>query len=283
MLFFSLASLSACTGIALFVVNTSASLNHQSRVIRDLAYGEHKRQKLDVYLPKTADEPNPVLVFVHGGSWQYGSKNEYYFLGKAFASHGFTVVIVNYRLYPEVKFPEFVRDLARALKWTRGHIAKYRGDPQKIFLMGHSAGAYTVGLIGFDESHLRAVGGDQNWIRGMVALAGPYVFLPLKKKPIDQIFQHKGPHFRLLPAHHVDGHEPPILFLHGRDDRTVEVRQTITMAKKIREKGGFSRTIIYSHASHAAIIGRAAGILRSRKIPVVEDVSRFVKEVLQER
>lgn len=279
-LFFCGVTLSGCANLALFAVNTSARLNHQSKVVKDISYGKLTRQKLDLYLPKNGNTDLPVLLFIHGGSWQFGAKEDYYFLGKRFAEKGFVTVILNYRLYPHVKYPEFVWDAALALKWTQNHVAKYRGNPQKIFVMGHSAGAYMAALLNFDEKYLKQVGGNSSWIRGMIGVAGPYDFLPLGQKPFDVIFKNREQNKKLLPTYYVDGREPPTLLLHGFNDKTVEAKQSRWMAQKIRAKGGFVRSIIYPRASHAAIIGRTAGVLRSHHIPVAEDVVKFVAEVL---
>jgi hypothetical protein len=112
---------------------------------RDIPYGADHRQQLDVYVPSgpTAG-PRPIIVFFYGGSWNSGVKNGYGFVGRALAARGFVVAIPDYRLVPQVRFPAFLEDGAAAVRWMRGHAAQYGGDPDRVVLAGHSAGAYNA-------------------------------------------------------------------------------------------------------------------------------------------
>jgi len=124
-----------------------------------LAYGESPRQKLDVYEPsQKLDRAAPVVVFFYGGSWQFGERRNYRFVGQALADHGIVAVLPDYRLYPEVTFPGFVEDGAKAVRWTHDNIARFGGDPSRVFLMGHSAGAHIATLLALDEHYLKDVG-----------------------------------------------------------------------------------------------------------------------------
>ncbi|HUP97222.1 MAG TPA: alpha/beta hydrolase, partial [Usitatibacter sp.] len=143
-----------------------------------LEYGLHPRQKLDVYVPDPQAYPGtlPVIVFIYGGSWQTGERQEYTFIGQALASKGFVVVIPDYRLYPEVRYPAFVEDAAAAFAWAHREAARYRGDPRRMLVMGHSAGAHIAAMVAYNERFLGAHGLGRGNVRGLVGLAGPYDF-----------------------------------------------------------------------------------------------------------
>ncbi len=144
-------------------------------IVKDQRFGADPRQTLDVYAPKHASlAPRPVVVFLYGGSWQGGDKALYVFVGAALARRGFVTVIPNYRLYPQVRWPAFLEDNAKAVRWARDHARDYGGDPGDLFLMGHSAGAYNAAELTFDKRWLAAVGMDPaRDLRGMVGMSGP--------------------------------------------------------------------------------------------------------------
>src|SRR3954452_9917177 len=123
----------------------------------DLAYGDQPRQRLDVYRPHNIAGA-PVVIFFYGGYWQYGEKNDYRFIADALTSRGFITVLPDYRLYPTVKFPAFVEDGASAVRWTHDHVERYGGDPQRVYLMGHSAGAHIAALLTLDPHYLKDAG-----------------------------------------------------------------------------------------------------------------------------
>lgn len=276
----SVVLLTGCASVALFAVNSVAHFNRRSELTKNISYGDKARHKLDVYVPRGLQKDRPVIIFLHGGGLTDGSKDQYYYLGKTLAAHGFVAVIPNYRLYPEVVFPKFVEDAALVVRWLHAHAKNFGASPEKIFVMGHSAGAYIAALLNFDERYLRALGGEKKWLRGTIGVAGVYESLPLAKEPYKKIFKHQGPDSLLLPTHYVDGHEPPVLLLHGRNDRVVTMGDSLLMARAIRKKGGRERLVIYQRANHTEIIGRISPLFRSRLSPVVEDVKRFVEEIL---
>ncbi len=161
MLLASVVFLSGCESLGLTYVNTLARLQ-KPVVIRDIDYGAEERQKLDLYRSRDVSSASPVVVFFHGGSWMQGSKDKYIFVGEALASKGFIVVIPNYRLYPQVKFPEFVEDGALALKWVHKNIHQFGGDSNDLYVMGHSAGAHIAALLTLDEHYLESVGSSND-------------------------------------------------------------------------------------------------------------------------
>ena len=145
--------------------------------IFDISYGEGARHKLDVYWPREKTAA-PVVVFFYGGKWEYGAKEWYRFVAATLASRGFVVVVPDYRLYPEVKYPVFVIDGANVVRWTQENISAYGGDRRRLFVMGHSAGAYIAAMLALDPQWLAGVGGSANRdIAGLIGVSGPHDFL----------------------------------------------------------------------------------------------------------
>lgn len=249
------------------------------RVIRNLPYAEEPRQHLDVYLPTApAHHPARVVVFFYGGRWQFGSREDYLFAAQALVSRGLVVVIPDYRLYPQVRFPGFVEDGARAVEWVKAHISAYGGDPDRIYLMGHSAGAHIAALLALDSRYL-----ERGTVRGLVGLAGPYDFLPLESEDLKQVFNappDESEHGILAdtqPITFADGADPPVLLLTGRDDTTVDPGNSLRLARKLQELGGEARVTSYPDLGHAGIVGALAAPLR-HWAPVLEDSVGFILE-----
>ncbi len=154
------------------------------REVLDVRYapGAGARHTLDVFVPQPGGRKRPVVLFVHGGTWMVGDKNHfgvYRGVGRFLASNGVVAVVPNYRLSPRVKHPEHVKDVARAFAWCRRNAARYGGDPDCIFLAGHSAGGHLVALLATDESYLKdpSLGlddGARKAIKGVIGLSGVY-------------------------------------------------------------------------------------------------------------
>ncbi|UPL48843.1 alpha/beta hydrolase [Hymenobacter sublimis] len=136
--------------------------------VTDSAY-QDQRHRLDVYAPKASSATlRPVVVFIHGGNWNSGSKNLYSFIGRRLAKQGVVAVIINYRLAPQVQVPQMADDCTRAVIWTVGHIKEYGGDPSRIFVMGHSAGGGLAALLAADNRLFERRGVAQNPVRGAI-------------------------------------------------------------------------------------------------------------------
>jgi acetyl esterase/lipase len=246
------------------------------RIVRDLAYGPHERQKLDLYIPKGLKESAPVLLFFYGGSWQSGDKGWYRVFGEAFTSKGIVVAVADYRLYPDVRYPAFVEDGAEALRYLRHEIARHGGDPARLFLAGHSAGAYNAAMIVCDPAQLERIGADHSWVRGVIGIAGPYDFLPLKDAALIEIFGgDRRPETQ--PITFVGGNLPPMLLAAGSKDRTVSWKNTKRMAAKLRDFRNDVTEIVYPGIGHIGILLSLARPLRGRT-SLREDISRFVRE-----
>ena len=264
----SLATFAGCSPLS--VLNTVVS-DTGFVVTRDVYYGEQLRQKLDIYVPvESLAGANKVVVFFYGGRWQEGRKEDYRFVAEALTAQNFVVVIIDYRLYPEVRFPEFVRDAAQAVRWVRSNIQNYSGNPERIYLLGHSAGAHIVALLNLDERYLKA-----DTIRAAIGLAGPYDFLPLESADLEAVFS-GGSLSDSQPINFVDGTEPPMLLLSGADDKTVNPGNSLRLAARIRAKGGSVQVILYPDVDHGFIIGALAAPLQEWA-PTLRDITAFIR------
>lgn len=242
----------------------------------DVRYGDRPRQRLDVYRPRTVRGAVPVVVFLYGGRWQEGSRDLYRLLGDAMTRRGWVVVVPDYRLAPDVSFPAWVEDGARAVRWAHHHAARLGGDPARIFVVGHSAGAHTAALLALDERHLREAGVPARAVRGVVALAGP-VDTAWTDPDVQALMGPRQGWPATYPATHVDGTEPPLLLLHGGGDRTVSPRNSRTLAGRIRARGGCAAAKEYAGLGHVEIVvALAAPWLR--RAPVLADVAEFVRD-----
>lgn len=266
------AVLAACSPAGLLNLTVPKSGYH---VARDLAYGSDERQKLDLYIPDGLKAPAPVILFFYGGSWESGEKSWYLAFGQAFASRGIVVAIADYRLFPKVRYPAFIHDSALALRFVRGVAATYGGDPDRIFLAGHSAGAYNAMMLVSDPHYLHEVQGNMGWVRGVVGISGPYDFLPLKSANLIDIFGGDR-RTETQPITYVDGKRPPMLLVTGSDDTTVLPRNTRRMAARLRLFGADVREIVYPGVGHIGIILSVAAPFRSRTT-LRDDIINFVK------
>ena len=248
----------------------------------DVAYGEDSRQKLDVYAPTDgpATAKRDVVVFVYGGSWDNGSRSNYSFAGRAFAARGYLTVIGDYRLVPDHPYPDFVQDTASVVAWAHRNAARFGGDPDRIFLVGHSAGAYNAAMVAFAPSFLQAEGVSPQVVKGFAGLAGPYDFVPLDADASIAAFGHLKPsELRLSqPVNRIASgtYAPPAFLATGADDTTVRPRNTEQLAKVLRDNGHPVETKIYPDLGHASLVLALSRPLRG-KAPALEDVVAFFR------
>jgi acetyl esterase/lipase len=257
---------------------------YEVRELRDVAYVEGKgadsiRHKLDLFLPK-GKKDFPVIVLVHGGCWTVGDKScagLYSAVGRFLASRGVGAVLPNYRLWPWVKHPEQIKDVARAFAWTHNHIGDYGGDPDNVFIGGHSAGGHLAALLATDEEYLKAEGLSLKDVRGAVTVSGVYripdkveftwmtgdgsglgVKIGLTTNPFDLIFG-KDPKGReaASPVCHVCSGLPPFLILHADNDLPLLPEQADEFAKALKDKKCDVELIKVEGRNHNNIMFRA--------------------------
>jgi acetyl esterase/lipase len=242
--------------------------------IRDVRYAPGPRHAMDIYIPEPAETPPPVVVFFYGGGWTHGDRAQYRFVGRSLAACGVMTIIPDYRVWPETGFPGFLEDSAAAVAAARETALAHGGDASRLFLMGHSAGAYIAAMLALDPAWLGHEGIDsKHALSGVIGISGPYDFLPLRDPVLQEIFAPAGP--RTQPITFAANAGAPLLLLTGAADHTVYPANTERLAARVRETGGTAETIVYPAIGHVAAVGAFAAPLRFLA-PVRADVCRFV-------
>jgi acetyl esterase/lipase len=242
----------------------------------DISFGQDIRQKLDVYTPTSKISKAPVVVFFYGGSWRSGNRSDYVFVAEALASKGIVTVIADYRLYPQVAYPTFLQDGAKTVEWTLKEISKFGGDPEQLFVMGHSAGAYNASMLALDKRWLGEVKSHPSKIRGWIGLAGPYNFLPITDVDARPVFFYPNSPLDSQPIIHVTASAPPALLIAPVTDQFVDpIRNTGALVKSLKTAGVSVNYLVFEKASHTTLIGSMAWPLRSIA-PTLEQVSTFI-------
>lgn len=255
------------------------------RVVAGQSYGDGPRRLLDVWAPEAAQAGDrlPVIVFFYGGDWSSGDREHYGFAGRALAEEGFVTVIPDYRLAPKAHWPDFLHDSAAAVAWVQAHIGDFGGDPDRIALMGHSAGAYNAAMLALDPQWLRGAGSDPAAIRGVAGLAGPYDFLPMEKGGrADKAMGKVRPAEKTQPIAFARGDAPPLWLATGDEDETVRPRNSQNLAAAIQAAGGSADLRIYPGVGHTGIVMALAAPFRA-KGPVLAEASDFLRGVTGRR
>lgn len=263
-------ALAGCTGPELLSLTVSRS---GVTVHQDLAYGADPRQKLDLYVPDKLTGKARLLVFFYGGGWDSGSKAGYLFAVRPFLDAGYVVAIPDYRVYPQAHFPDFVDDGASALRWLIDNAEQYGADTDRVYLAGHSAGAYNAMMLALDASYLRNVGLAPQRIAAVVALAGPYDF-STRTADLAPIFA-GAPDAATQPINLVTPNRPPIFLATGDADTTVYPRNSQRLAAHLQETGNEVELKIYPGIGHVGLITAMTPLFKSRA-PVARDALEFL-------
>jgi acetyl esterase/lipase len=206
------------------------------------------------------------------------SRDLYPFVGASLAAQGIVTVVPDYSIFPSARFPMFVEDAARAVRFVRENAAQWGGDPARLVLMGHSAGAYIAAMLAFDPQWLRQVGlNSRTDLAAFIGLAGPYDFLQIESKTLRTIFGGVD-RAETQPISFVTGKETPSLLITARRDRLVSPGNSRRMAAKIHAYGGVVAERTYGGVGHLTLIGAFAPGLRVLA-PVLRDVTQFVWRV----
>lgn len=268
------ALLTACSGVDL--LNATVATDSYRRT-PDLPYGPDPRHRLDVYQPKTEVVGAPLVVFFHGGSWSSGERGDYRFVGEALASQGIVTLIADYRLSPAFRYPAFVQDSAGAVRWAFDHAARYGASPARVFVMGHSAGAYNAAMVALDARWLAAEGLKPARLAGWIGLAGPYDFLPIGDRQTQIAFDWPGTPADSQPLSHASRASPPALLLAPAQDNLVNPqRSTVAMAERLRARGVRVESELFETVGHVTLLASMASVLRGRA-PVLARVTAFVR------
>ncbi len=251
--------------------------------MRDRAYGDGARQRLDVFLPKDREAaPAPILIHFHGGGWNSGSKAGYAFIGKTFAARGLVTVLPNFGLHPEAAYPRFLEDCAAAVACVREQAGAFGADQDRIFLSGHSAGGYNAAMLALDDRWLKRVGVPKSSLAGWIGLAGPYDFLPLDVEDSIRTFSHVDDLPATQPINYVGDTSPPGFFANGAPDTLVGKYHVEHMAAAYEKLGLGHTAKIYPNMNHYWIMLSLARPFRSR-FPVYRDMVDFIETILGDR
>ncbi|MGV8944442.1 alpha/beta hydrolase [Thermomonas sp.] len=229
---------------------------------------------MDVYKPRVATAAKrPVVIFFYGGSWQRGERAQYQFVGQRLADNGVLAVIADYRTYPSAMFPAFMDDAARAVRRVHDDAAGWGGDPNRLFIAGHSAGAQIAALLATDPRYLRAHGMEPTQLAGVIGLSGPYDFNVTGD--LVEVFGSPALWPRAQAVNFVDGNEPPFLLLHGTADRVVDYADSVELAEKLRSNGIAATLKLLPDSGHLTPL---AGLYDPKRAPdVLMDILAFIK------
>jgi acetyl esterase/lipase len=273
-------SLAGCTAAGLLNGISRLSGDRARLAAKGAPYGTQPRQKLDVWVPasRPGQHKLPVVIFFYGGGWVAGDRGDYGFAGRAFAARNFIAVVPDYRLVPDARFPVFVEDGALAVKWARDHIARYGGDPARISLAGHSAGSYIGAMLALDRHFLKDAGVDPAIIRSAALLSGPYDFYPFTDKRSRDALGHWPRPAETQPISFVRSDAPPMLLMHGSDDKVVRPRNSQMLAARLRGAGARVELKIYPGKSHIDTIKSLSPPFRG-STPALADSIDFLNRI----
>lgn len=232
------------------LINPRVEVPESVEVRRDIEYGKGGEEslKLDLYSPKTVKRPVPGLIFIHGGAWKGGKRSDYHFYTVRFAERGYVVATVSYRLLPKSPFPAAVHDVKCAVRWMRANARKLNVDPDRIGVIGGSAGGHLAMMIGYssDVPKLEGTGGHagvSSRVQAVVNLYGPVDLTTPYASGNSLIIRFLGgktieesrTRYELAsPISHITRDDPPTLIFHGTIDDTVPIDQADRLAEKLK-------------------------------------------------
>jgi acetyl esterase/lipase len=217
-----------------------------------------------------------VAVFFYGGSWNRGERADYRFVGEALASRGVLTLVADYRLYPEVRYPAFLEDGAQAVALALRDASRWGGDAKRVFVVGHSAGAYNAAMLALDGRWLKAAGRQPSELAGWVGLAGPYDFLPIVNPDVRPVFFHPDVPAGTQPIAYVDSASPPSFIGAARKDSLVDPeRNSVGLANRLQAAGRPVTLRLYDRVNHITLAAAFSAPLRWLA-PVLDDVASFI-------
>ena len=268
---------SACSPLSVFATLTPK--DGARREGRGARYADGPRGGIDIYAPPVAHGPAPVAVFFYGGSWDTGRRQDYGWAARAIAAQGFLTLAPDYRLYPEVRFPDFLTDCAAAVRWAADNAVALGGDPRRLVLVGHSAGAYNAAMLALDPRYLAAAGMAPEVVRAFAGLSGPYAFLPLASPVTERTFGQAADLVATQPISFARADAPPAFLATGDKDTTVYPRNTRKLAAALREAGARVEERHYPGVDHAGTMLALSRPFR-RKATLLADMTTFLKDAV---
>lgn len=268
--------LAHCAFVRKAVLNYTTAQLPESQIVYDAPYwgsaaADPVKNRLDLFLPSTTNFP--TLVFVHGGEWVSGDRtlkvlgaDIYRNIGRYFALHGIGCAVISYRLLPDTSWRAQILDVARAVDWVHQHIGKYRGDPGKLYVSGHSAGAQLAVRIALDPAPLASLGTSTNIIRGVIPISGagydltdPATYAEGKKQNIfEKMFRSDDISLalrrQLSPQRYVTGHAPPFLILYAGKEETALKNGSVTLHERLLSAGVPSQLFDIDRFDHRTIV-----------------------------
>jgi acetyl esterase/lipase len=245
------------------------------RLASGLSYGAQLKQKLDIYGPRVATEPMPVVIYIYGGAWNEGDRRDFAFVGRWLAALGYLVVVPDYRVLPEVEYPVFLEDCAAAVRWTLQHAAEFGGDAARLALMGHSAGAYNAVMLALEPAY-----GVADAIDAVVGLSGPYNFYPFDVPISIRTFSAAAAPLATQPVNLVSGAAPPMFLASADDDTVVGPQNTVALAGRLRESGVPVIERHFPRFTHPSTL-LELGSLLSRHSSLAGEVAEFLAHTLR--
>lgn len=244
-----------------------------------VSFGSHG-QSLDIWAPEgRASDKLPVVIFWYGGGWAKGDRASYAFAGRALAREGFIVVIPDYRKVPDVHFPAFLDDGAEAVAWVQQTIAEHGGNPERVAVMGHSAGAYQAVMLALDAKRLAALGVASGFIKAGVGLSGPYDFHPFTSdRAVAAMSQWPRPE-ETQPITFARADAPPLLLVTSDGDETVRPKNATNLGARLRGLGAPVEVTNYGPLDHEEIV-MALSVPFRDKGSVLADSVTFLKASL---
>ena len=221
----------------------------------NLPYGPDARHRVDLFTPETASSsPRPVVVVLHGGAWIAGSKDSYDDVGSWLAAHGCVAVVASYRLFPAVTYPAFVDDGAAAFAWAKANAADFGGDPNRVFLLGHSAGAHIAALVALEPRYLSRHGLDSTDLAGVIGVSGPYGLGLARLLPVGTAIDGWEEMMEARPLAAVREGAPPMLLVAGSLDAIALPREARTFATALRAEGNVAQLIVVPGFGHVTVL-----------------------------
>ena len=244
-----------------------------------LAYGLKARQRLDLYRSKNPKPQKPLIVFVHGGSWQHGNKRDYLFVGETFAREGYDVAVINYHLAPAYIFPTYVDDLAQAIHYLTQNQNKLNISTENMILMGHSAGAFNVMSVVYSAASQSFKYTAQ--IRAIVGLAGPYHFDYKGDTQAEPAFDQKIPYQQVMPYYFVEPNQIKHYLLMAEQDQLVGQENTFDLDQALRAKGNHSHIAVIPKTGHITILATLSSLV-SHYFKTKRTILHFLDEALED-